>query len=44
MSGMIVANIIGDMAPYMNEAQKSTGSNTRGGKHQILVNTMVAKD
>ncbi|XP_051918902.1 uncharacterized protein LOC127599192 [Hippocampus zosterae] len=44
MSGIIAAKIIGHMDQYMSEAQKGIGRDTRGAKHQLLVDRTVAQD
>ncbi|CAK6965215.1 hypothetical protein D4764_06G0014290 [Scomber scombrus] len=44
LSGIIVAKMNRHMAQYMSWAQKGIGSNTRGAKHQLLVNRAVAQD
>lgn len=44
MSGIIAAKISGHMNQYMSAAQKGIGKNTRGAKHQLLVDRTVARD
>ena len=44
MSGIIAAKISGHMDQYMSRPQKGIGKNTRGAKHQLLVDRTVARD
>ncbi len=44
LSGIIAAKMSRHMAQYMHRAQKGIGSNTRGAKHQLLVDRAVTRD
>ncbi len=44
LSGIIAAKMSKHVAQYMSGAQKGIGSNTRGAKHQLLVDRAVARD
>ena len=44
MSGIIAAKISGHMDQFMSTAQKGIGRDTRGAKHQLLVDRTVAQD
>ncbi|TWW73235.1 hypothetical protein D4764_15G0006290 [Takifugu flavidus] len=44
LSGIIAAKISRHMDPYMSRAQKGRGNNTRGAKHQLLVDRAIAQD
>ena len=44
LSGNIVKKMNRHMVQDMSRAQKGIGSNTRGAKHQLLVNRAVAQD
>ncbi len=42
LSGIIAAKMSRHVAQYMSRAQKGIGSNTRGAKHQLLVDRVVS--
>ncbi|XP_078026439.1 uncharacterized protein LOC144464171 [Epinephelus lanceolatus] len=44
LSGIIAAKITRHMGQYMSKAQKGIGSNTRGAKHQLLIDRAIARD
>ncbi|TKS65715.1 R2DM Retrovirus-related Pol polyprotein from type II retrotransposable element [Collichthys lucidus] len=44
LSGIIAAKMSKHVAQYMSKAPKGIGSNTRGVKHQLLVDGTVARD
>lgn len=44
LSGIIVARIGRHMAQFMSGSQKRIGRNTRGGKHQLLVDRSITQD
>uniref|UniRef100_A0A7N8XHF5 Reverse transcriptase domain-containing protein n=1 Tax=Mastacembelus armatus TaxID=205130 RepID=A0A7N8XHF5_9TELE len=44
LSGIIAAKMSRHMAQYMSGAQKGIGKDTRGAKHQLLVDKAVARD
>ncbi|KAL4008504.1 hypothetical protein ACER0C_002356 [Sarotherodon galilaeus] len=44
LSGIILAKMNRHMGQYMSGAQKGIGKNTRGAKHQLLVDRTVSRD
>jgi len=44
LSGIIAEKINTHMAPYMSKAQKGVGKNTRGAKHQLLIDRTIYRD
>lgn len=44
LSGIIVARIGRHMAQFMSGSPKRIGRNTRGGKHQLLVDRSITQD